>query len=261
MRAFLLPLLATLALAAPSALRAQQPAAPRGQGTLLVTVTDDSTGLPLRGARVRVAGVTGVATTGDDGVARLPGVPAGTQRVEVVQPGYRMSRVQVAVEPGPPRPVGVRMVPQIEEVTLPGLRVTSWGRSTALRNRGFYDRQRANFGTFLTEDEIAARLPLHGTDVLRGVRGFTVTRVRTVDDGSFDVPTTTHSPGLSLCIPRVFIDNVPASGNPTFLYDLNPNDIEGIEAYPSPSSVPAEYGGSFARCGVVLVWTKTGPKS
>jgi hypothetical protein len=34
--------------------------------------------------------------------------------------------------------------------------------------------------------------------------------------------------------------------------------ILAIEIYTSPAELPAEYGGSATRCGVVGVWTKRG---
>ena len=37
-----------------------------------------------------------------------------------------------------------------------------------------------------------------------------------------------------------------------------PGEVEAIEAYDSPASMPAEFGGSRAGCGVIVIWTRRG---
>jgi hypothetical protein len=36
-------------------------------------------------------------------------------------------------------------------------------------------------------------------------------------------------------------------------------DIEAIEVYLGPSDVPGEFAGSNSGCGVVVIWTRSGP--
>ena len=36
-------------------------------------------------------------------------------------------------------------------------------------------------------------------------------------------------------------------------------DVQGIEVYTGPSDVPGEYAGRNAGCGVIVIWTKSGP--
>ena len=45
----------------------------------------------------------------------------------------------------------------------------------------------------------------------------------------------------------VNLDNLPS-----------PKEIAGIEMYPGPATAPLQYGGSGTRCGVILIWTKSG---
>ena len=40
------------------------------------------------------------------------------------------------------------------------------------------------------------------------------------------------------------------------LSDVLPIGIGGVEVYKGPASLPAEFGGSDARCGAVVIWTK-----
>ena len=35
-----------------------------------------------------------------------------------------------------------------------------------------------------------------------------------------------------------------------------PVEVAGVEVYQGPAQLPAEFAGSDARCGAVVVWTK-----
>jgi hypothetical protein len=37
-----------------------------------------------------------------------------------------------------------------------------------------------------------------------------------------------------------------------------PAEVEAVEVYDGPGSLPAEFGGSNAGCGVVVIWTRRG---
>jgi hypothetical protein len=36
-------------------------------------------------------------------------------------------------------------------------------------------------------------------------------------------------------------------------------DIVALEVYTGPSDVPGEFAGATAGCGVIVIWTRTGP--
>jgi hypothetical protein len=83
----LLLVLLSLALIGPTTY-AQAPQAPRGQATLVGTVTDAETGEPLASVNVFIATSTRGTTTDADGRFRLTGVPLGAQRLYVSRIGY-----------------------------------------------------------------------------------------------------------------------------------------------------------------------------
>jgi hypothetical protein len=69
------------------------------------------------------------------------------------------------------------------------------------------------------------------------------------------------------CRPAVYVDgtyvfggrNTPAGTEGDRIDDyVIPTEVEAVEVYDSPGSLPAEFGGSRAGCGVVVIWTRRG---
>jgi hypothetical protein len=231
---------------------AQAPRAPR---SLLAVRVLDEQGHPLIGARVTVGGVEREAFTAGSGEATLAAIPPGVRLVEVRRQGYALQRAAAAFAGGDTVHREVRMTPS--EVELEGLVVTSWGRNVRLRNNGFYDRQRRGFGSFMTRDQIAQLHAYHATDIFRNMRGFAV-----IPSGSRDIVVTTRGPGgFGSCLPHVYVD-----GNRMFVRNAReqadaleavPTDnIEAVEGYQGPATIPAEYNATGSVCGVLLIWTR-----
>jgi hypothetical protein len=133
-------------------------------------------------------------------------------------------------------------------------------------------------GEFILQKQIAERNPVSTTQLLLG------TKVTVMNDGKQIYM------GRSLCAPVVYIDDVrvthgsgasglqqhaPRDPNPdivtwgredegTFSADavnlVHPMHIQAIEIYPGPASTPGQYLDSRSRCGVILIWTRRGPK-
>jgi hypothetical protein len=116
---------------------------------------------------------------------------------------------------------------------------------------GFYRRvERSIGGRFVLRDEIETRNQRRVTDLLIT----TGVSVIGVPEGGYR--------GLfmkrSNCAPMVYLDGAPlmrtgdAMSRPTAAYEaanvLTPFDVEGIEVYPGPASVPSEFGGPTAGC-------------
>ena len=154
---------------------------------------------------------------------------------------------------------------------------------------GFYDRQRADFGHYITPDDIERRQASRVSELLAPLPG-----VSLVGSGSGLSKRYIHMRGShlsqgGLCRPRVFVDGliynrgdsrmvgVDDWGNPvtatsddaiaTFREtELNiddiahPSSIAAIEVYRSGTQVPVHFGGGSVQtqCGVIVVWTKVG---
>ena len=72
----------------------------------------------------------------------------------------------------------------------------------------------------------------------------TVTRLRRLEVMGFsDRP----------CKMRTFLDGIELRGFPVAVLMI---EVAGVEVYKGPASLPAEFAGSDARCGAVVIWTK-----
>jgi hypothetical protein len=126
-----------------------------------------------------------------------------------------------------------------------------WDRR--LQGTGFFERERSSFGYHLTPEEIEKRDPQILGDLFRGVPGLMVSE-------SFGAGTQLVflRPGRrsSYCKPRIYLDGVRANTSVGLETVVGARQVAALEVYTRGSSVPLQYGGSNAACGVVLIWTK-----
>ena len=169
--------------------------------------------------------------------------------------------------------------------------VTEQATRRQLQLSGFYDRQRADFGWFITPEEIEKRQAARLTDLLLGMPGVRLVSNSTGSAGGRSVqfgsgPLT--DPGM--CRPRVYVDGViftRGDGRPMSapqddqsrttdqfieeellrvdqglsLDDIGPPSvIAAIEVYRRGSQIPVQFGGNTVEtsCGVIVVWTRRG---
>ncbi|MEO8449643.1 MAG: hypothetical protein ABI647_07630, partial [Gemmatimonadota bacterium] len=59
------------------------------------------------------------------------------------------------------------------------------------------------------------------------------------------------------CNPAYFMDGIPS--DPAIVWLTPVHEIEGIEVYSGPSETPPELESAQARCGVIVIWTRTPP--
>lgn len=258
---------------APAPLRAQAT-----RGSILVAVADSATGEPLPGAEVIVTGARRRATADSTGTARLIGIEPGDRLLQVRRQDRATRTVTATVTAGDTVRLRVGLAAAAIELDPLSVRAEQAPRSPRLRE--FYARMEASSGGyFVTREQIEARKLRHFTDAFRGIpnlqiismggAGYTIRMNRNVASVTDrDCPPVYYLDGVPFALAagprgaagamRIGPDPTGGSSDPTERSpdrEFSLREIEGIEVYPG-ANVPARYGGSKARCGVILVWTR-----
>lgn len=230
-----------------------------------------------------------VATTvsGPDGSYVLRAPAAGLYYVEAKRIGYRFwidGPIELRLGDDWTSEFRLRPLP----VQLDPVEVAAAGGPEAARHLarvGFFERQRADFGYFLTREDIRRRNPQRLSDILGNLPG--VHAVFSSSGGSqasLDVRGSRLSQG-GPCHPRVFVDGLivirgdarprgeelliqdtEVQGDPAVRPEISlndvvmPQDVQAIEVYRSSAQVPVRFGGpsTSTQCGVIVIWTRFG---
>ncbi|MFL5539767.1 MAG: TonB-dependent receptor [Longimicrobiaceae bacterium] len=206
----------------------------------------------------------GRARTAADGSFRMQLRVAATVRIEAQRTGYRPTVT-------PELPVGTREAVDVEvrlsasAVTIEPLRVTARAappRRQALERNGVYQRQQRGVGRFLFREDIERFSNMNLGHVLSHVSGTRVVRTGRNDYIVFTRAmasfSTARGPG---CLPKLYLDGSRMSygGGMDINSIVSPEQVEAVELYGSAAEIPAEYNGSDAACGVILIWTRREP--
>lgn len=245
-RPFRAPLTLALTLAA-SAPAAAQGAAAQGAGAReLVGVVRDPAGVVMEGVTVEADGRT--ARTNARGAFVLPTAAVDSLTLVVRQVGFTPLTVRLGARDRQWDTVLVHLAraPQaLDEVAVRAPRALRSGLA------GFEERRARGTGTFVTREEIVARNSARTSDVLRLKRGVNVVR------GRVRFVAYTGSRG-TVCQPNLWVDGARMNGGEAD--DIPASDIEGIELYPSFSSVPPQFTplpSAGPPCGTIVIWTRT----
>jgi TonB-linked SusC/RagA family outer membrane protein len=234
--------------------------AAQGTGTVTGQVVDASTGAPLTGVQMQVAGTNIGGLTDQSGRYLLTRVPAGEQTLRAVLIGYALATQSVAVTAG--GTVNANFELRTSAVPLDAIVVSAaTGREQRARE----------LGTSVSSIEVEDLNPAPVTsfsDVLGGrteglilqdVSGTTGTSQRIRIRGANSVSLSNE--------PLIYVDGVRLDDDITSpiytggqdisrLNDINPNDIANIEVVKGPAA-SAMYGTAGAN-GVILITTKRG---
>jgi hypothetical protein len=235
----------------PAAAAAQADAA----STLQITIRAQEGGQPLAGANVELMGLGRALNADSAGIARFRNVPPGPLLVQIRKFGYGTERFPVNVAARDTISVEVDL--QTEAVRLAEIRATARA-SPALRNTGFYDRQRMGVGSYAVRSEWEGRGRLELGDVVRRMRGVRV--ARTSDGRTLFVPSRAAASIARTCAGvMIYVDGVPLMVDGQY-DDVNQlislSEVEAVETYAGPSEIPSEYNGTGSACAVVLVWRR-----
>jgi hypothetical protein len=245
---------ATLLLAADTALLLL-PSNVAAQTTARVSgrVVDRLSARGIAGAKLTLVGTTSIAAADSAGRYAFVGIPTGHLNFFVRAIGYRPAQAALDVAAGEDLRLDVSLDSIAADPSaqiLPTVAVTTAAGLVEHRLADFERRRRTGRGQYLTEDEIRRSGAANIADATRGMRGVSV-----------------HCGGGGGC--RVQMIRAPMNCLPEYVIDgqvdnvfgpVTPiRDIAGLEVYTGPSDVPGEFAGTNAGCGVIVVWTRSGP--
>jgi carboxypeptidase family protein/TonB-dependent receptor-like protein len=226
-----------------------RPVASRGAASISGQVVNQESRAPVGGAIVNLVGMHLHTATDSAGHFNHSSLVAGTYIVEIRAIGYGVTSWVIRLREGEivdyvfeVVPLGVDLNPVVVEGQ-PGY--------FQRRMQEFEERRHAGRGIFITEEQIAASHANTVADLLRGVPGVRLS----CRSGICTAQMTRTARGM--CAADWVIDGMPANMSAT--PHLPAVGIVAIEIYRSPSEAPAEFLKADSDCGVIAIWTKSGP--
>lgn len=237
---------------------------------LTLRVSDGHSQVPLSGVRVTLRGVTDRDWITDSAGHAVLAVAAGQRaELELRRIGYAPRSLSIEAGAGP---LSMHATMLAAVLTLDTTRVLGEAGSAMLS--GFEGRRLRGAGsaTFITREQIERQLSLRTIDVVRRAAGARVVDssgvllvassrgAKTIIGGAAPGKALAKANDLAPCIMRVAVDGMMREWGFS-LDDISPKDIHGVEIYPGPATMPAEFSGlrKDAYCGLVMIWTRRGP--
>lgn len=226
------------------------PAIVPGQVITRVTgrVVSHATHTGISGATISVPELGRSTITDSAGRYLIGGFPSGRYRFVVRMIPYSVKEATLLLERGDHRTLDFEL-DSADAQTLPAVPVTA-AAPVDLRLRDFERRRLTGRGQYLIEEQIKQMGAASVADATRGMRGVDI-----------------HCGGGGGC--RIQMVRAPMNCGPDYVIDghvdntFGPQtpirDIVALEVYTGPSDVPGEFAGATAGCGVVAVWTRSGP--
>ncbi len=225
------------------------PAWAPAQGALRGRVIDSEMGTPLAGATVQVGNKAGpVVKTDSGGNFVAQNVTPGLTAIEIRQIGYEPGTFDIRI-PDSGFVSGVFPL-DFNGFMLPAVVVEARAVALMPRYTDFERRRLRKMGAYLRWDELKKAGAGSIGDALRTVRGVRME----CDQAKFECYA--HMARTPQCEPTWYVDGVEVH---SFHENTPINDVYGIEIYRGAGEVPAEFAGSNAACGVIVVWTKSKP--
>jgi carboxypeptidase family protein len=238
---------AAIALAAEAA-GAQQIATLRG------VVADRSSGKAIAAARILVPASSRSVTADESGHYSIS-LPEGANRLVVRAFGFPQLQLDVEIVAGVITDRRIELdstaAGQLSAAQpLPTMSVTAAANPANYRLTDFERRRQLGRGQYMTEAEIAKSGAYNVADAVKNMRGV----IYECGGGSGCYVRMARAP--MRCLPEFIVDG-------QVMNDFGPvtpiRDIIGLEVYTGPTEVPGEYAGRYAGCGVVVIWTRSGP--
>jgi len=221
--------------------------------TLTGRVTDRSTGRGVVGARLVVQADRRSVTTDSLGNYEFKGIPAGVSQLNVLAERFPALSFMVQLAPAERfnRPVELDSSAAGRSAqALPAVGVSAAAPIANYRLAAFERRRIAGRGQYLNEEEIMKTGAFNVADAVKGMRGV----LYECGGGSGCFVRMARAPAR--CLPEFIVDDQVQNefGPATPI-----RDVVAIEVYSGATDVPAEYAGRNSGCGVIVLWTRSGP--
>ena len=224
-------------------------------------VLDDRTDWPVPAVRVAIPGERAERATDDAGRLLYAVSKPGKVAFVLTRLGYMPGAVAIDVAANDTARITFVMTPLAQ--TLATVTISDTMASVSPFLAGFERRLRAHAGSavFITRSEIDRRKPVEVSDLFQRLPSVTV-HGSTIVSRRIQRPVIRGSGGnffldLANCPLRVAVDGQLMSAGYS-VNDLVGEEIHGIEVYPGPSTIPAQYASMQrdAPCGLIAVWTR-----
>jgi TonB-dependent SusC/RagA subfamily outer membrane receptor len=230
------------------------------QGSLTGRVTDQSNGQPVASAAVVVTGSSLGAITNDSGVYTIRAVPAGTQQIRASRVGYGPAVRSVAIVAGQSTTADfiISHVPFVLEEVV----TTATG-----------EQRTRELGNIVAKPDVAKIVETAPITDMQDLLNSRVSGVTVIQqNGTVGSGSRVRIRGLSSASlsndPLVYVDGIKVEtsaprldgtvyvggGRPSFLNDIDPDEIESMEIVKGPSA--ATLYGTQAANGVIRITTK-----
>jgi carboxypeptidase family protein/TonB-dependent receptor-like protein len=216
-------------------------------------VTDASSHVGLARVEIIFLGDNRSVTTDSTGRYLFVALPPGTAQLLIRAPAFPPTQIIVELRAGDDLErmivldstaagrAGVQSIPgMLVEATAPAER----------RLVDFERRRRTGRGHYITREQIERSGAASLQDAVKALRGVAV-----------------ECGGGAGCFIRMV--RAPMQCRPDYVIDTRVDntfgpstpirDIEALEVYTGPSDVPGEFAGRSAGCGVIVIWTGSGP--
>ncbi|HWC74451.1 MAG TPA: carboxypeptidase regulatory-like domain-containing protein [Gemmatimonadales bacterium] len=225
------------------------PTAVRAQSQLHGRVIDSELGDAIVNALIRIGKDTTVVARADSqGFFIINGLKRGEITLIIRAIGYEQGEFKLFM------PDSGQVVRQFaldfNGVMLPAVVVQARAEVLSPRYTDFERRRLRGLGAYMRWDELKAKNYSTVGDALRTIRGVRVE----CDQSRFECyAVMARSPN---CHPTWYIDGIQVH---SFEENTPIRDVYGIEVYRGSGEIPAEFAGSTAGCGVIVMWTKSRP--
>ncbi len=228
--------------------------AQRGSSMIFGVVVNRATQAPITNADIVQTGSGRTVKSDSLGYYRFDNLSAGIVRFSVRASGFHLGQFTYALANGEHMERDIELdstsvvlsnkpAQQLPEVAVEA--AASMGRRFA----DFERRKATGRGHYLTRAQIEQKGANDLPNALRDLRGVTM------------------DCGGTSCYVRMV--RAPSRCQPEYIVDERVDnmfgpyvpirDIEAIEVYTGPSDVPGEFAGTNAGCGVIVIWTRSGP--